>query len=812
MSRSTVSRRVSEFVGVALFAAALIWIISLASYEPADPVWFFSTGAHAAPANFAGRVGAFLAELSFQLFGYASYLIPAVFVVVGWNYFWCRSLDAAATKATGAALLVGCLSAFLSLVVGTVEVSGKPFRAGGYAGEFLAKEMSDYLNRTGSVIVILTLFFLAIIMSTQFSFGRFFGAIVRAVNNTAMRTFESVREWREERRREKQRRDVIAKHVKKGTPLPEFATASAGTPEINTPGANRSPKGSRALSDDGARGVNRAERDERQEDADEDENRPWRPASAGLQSRATDLRPKADATKADATKPKVAMPPLPLPDPEPIAKAPAERRKGDYTLPPLALLDAPKTQRKFDERELMERARLLEEKCREFAVEGSVVQIHPGPVVTTFEFKPNAGVKYSKITNLEDDLCLAMQAESVLIDRIPGKSTVGIQIPNQDREQISLRELLESEVYRRSTSKISLALGKTIHGEPFVADLATMPHLLIAGSTGAGKSVGINGMLTSILYRATPDDVRLIMVDPKRLELGMYDDIPHLLTPVVVDPKQAANALRWAVREMEERYRLLAAEGVRNIEQFNRNMQQAIAEKREPRPDQELKPLPFIVVVIDELGDLMMVAGNEVEQSIARLAQMARAVGIHLILATQRPSVDVITGLIKANLPTRIAFRVASKVDSRTILDGNGAEQLLGRGDMLLLPPASSRFIRLHGPYISEQESARLASYLRKQGKPTYDESITQDEKAATEGAPEFEKDDLYDEAARIVVQGGQASISYLQRRLRIGFSRAARLVDMMEMEGLVSPAAGGKPREVLVDKHYFDEVDAQLR
>ena len=812
MSRSTVSRRVSEFVGVALFAAALIWIISLASYEPADPVWFFSTGAHAAPANFAGRVGAFLAELSFQLFGYASYLIPAVFVVVGWNYFWCRSLDAAATKATGAALLVGCLSAFLSLVVGTVEVSGKPFRAGGYAGEFLAKEMSDYLNRTGSVIVILTLFFLAIIMSTQFSFGRFFGAIVRAVKNTASRTFESFREWREERRREKQRRDVIAKHVKKGTPLPAFATASAGTPEINTPGANRSPKGSRAPSDDGARGVNRAERDERQEDEDDDENRPWRPASAGLQSRATDIRLKADAIKADATKPKVAMPPLPLPDPEPIAKAPAERRKGDYTLPPLALLDAPKTQRKFDERELMERARLLEEKCREFAVEGSVVQIHPGPVVTTFEFKPNAGVKYSKITNLEDDLCLAMQAESVLIDRIPGKSTVGIQIPNQDREQISLRELLESEVYRRSTSKISLALGKTIHGEPFVADLATMPHLLIAGSTGAGKSVGINGMLTSILYRATPDDVRLIMVDPKRLELGMYDDIPHLLTPVVVDPKQAANALRWAVREMEERYRLLAAEGVRNIEQFNRNMQQAIAEKREPRPDQELKPLPFIVVVIDELGDLMMVAGNEVEQSIARLAQMARAVGIHLILATQRPSVDVITGLIKANLPTRIAFRVASKVDSRTILDGNGAEQLLGRGDMLLLPPASSRFIRLHGPYISEQESARLASYLRKQGKPTYDESITQDEKAATEGALEFEKDDLYDEAARIVVQSGQASISYLQRRLRIGFSRAARLVDMMEMEGLVSPAAGGKPREVLVDKHYFDEVDAQLR
>jgi S-DNA-T family DNA segregation ATPase FtsK/SpoIIIE len=319
-------------------------------------------------------------------------------------------------------------------------------------------------------------------------------------------------------------------------------------------------------------------------------------------------------------------------------------------------------------------------------------------------------------------------------------------------------------------------------------------------------------MLTSILYRATPDDVRLIMIDPKRLELGMYEDIPHLLTPVVVDPKQAANALRWAVREMEERYKTLAAEGVRNIDQYNRNVLQAIAEKRTPKDGQYAKPLPFIVVLIDELADLMMVASNEVELSIARLAQMARAVGIHLILATQRPSVDVITGLIKANMPSRISFRVSSKIDSRTILDSNGAEQLLGKGDMLFLPPASSRFIRLHGPYISEQESARLASFLRKQGKPTYDETITAEEKTAADGVGEMDKDDLYDEAARIVVQSGQASISYLQRRLRIGFSRAARLVDMMEMDGLVSPAVGGKPREVLVDKSYFDEVDAQLR
>jgi len=808
---SSVSRRLSEVVGVALFAAALIWVIALASYEPTDPAWFFSTGLHSTPLNFAGRVGAFLAELSFQLFGYASYVIPAVLVGVGWNYFWCRKPDAAGTKAAGAALLFACISAFLSLVFGTLEVSGKPFRAGGYAGDFLAREFSEYLARTGALIVLLALIFLAVIMSTQFSFGRFFGAILESLKDGAIRGVDSFHEWREERRREKQRREVIAKHTKKGTitdnskdtkgpkdtkesaprkTVPAIATAVAAVKDTVASAA--------AAGADLARAKVRKKPDEDDDvsaEAEMEKSSPW--ASA--------------RSFAPAKPPRVSMP-APPPDPETTAKAPAERRKGEYTLPPVTLLDAPKAERKIDERELMDGARMLEEKCREFSVEGAVVQIHPGPVVTTYEFKPDAGVKYAKVTNLSDDLCLAMQAESVLIDRIPGKSTVGIQIPNHTREPISLRELLESEKYRKSTSKLTLALGKTIHGEPYMADLTTMPHLLIAGSTGAGKSVGINGMLTSILYRATPDDVRLIMVDPKRLELGMYDDIPHLLTPVVVDPKQAANALRWAVREMEERYKLLAAEGVRNIEQYNRNMQQSILEKREPEEGKEFKTLPFIVVVIDELADLMMVAGNEVEESIARLAQMARAVGIHLILATQRPSVDVITGLIKANLPARIAFRVASKIDSRTILDGNGAEQLLGKGDMLFLPPASSRFIRVHGPYISEQESARLASFLRKQGKPTYDETITAEEKTAGDGALDFEKDDLYDEAARIIVSSGQASISYLQRRLRIGFSRAARLVDMMEMEGLVSPAAGGKAREVLVDKNYFDEVDAQLR
>jgi S-DNA-T family DNA segregation ATPase FtsK/SpoIIIE len=757
-----------------LFAAALLWIVALVTWEPSDPVWFFSAGTTHPPANFAGLVGAFLAEASLQLLGYASYLIPATLVVVGWHYFWCRPVDAFYTKVTGVLLLFGCVSTLFSIAIGSIDVGGRPYPAGGAIGDGLASFTADYLNRTGSLIVIVTLLALAIILTTQFSFGRLFGALFSASATSWRQGVAELREWRETRRRERQRREVIAKHAKKAGVSAEVVAERA--PVLPKPAKREASKP--------------APSPPAQEDA---------PVATPRASAAREGRARVTTT-----------PQLPLSEPDAPSRAPIERKLGGFTLPPAALLDAPRTERKIDERELMEGARLLEEKCREFAVEGAVVQIHPGPVVTTFEFKPDAGVKYSKITGLADDLCLAMQAESVLIDRLPGKSTVGIQIPNEHRETISLRDLLASDPYTRSASKLTVALGKTIHGEPFVADLATMPHLLIAGSTGTGKSVCVNAMLTSVLYRATPSDVRLIMIDPKRLELGMYEDIPHLLTPVVVDPKQAANALRWAVREMEERYKTLAAEGVRNIDQYNRNIRYALEDRASDDREDAPKPLPFIVVVIDELADLMMVAGNEVEESICRLAQMARAVGIHLILATQRPSVDVITGLIKANLPARIAFRVSSRIDSRTVLDGNGAEQLLGKGDMLYLPPASSRFIRLHGPYISEQESARLASFLRKQGKPVYDESITAEDK--TTEAIDMEKDDLYDEAARIVVHSGQASISYLQRRLRIGFSRAARLVDMMEAEGLVSPGTGGKPREVLVDKHYFDEVDAQLR
>jgi S-DNA-T family DNA segregation ATPase FtsK/SpoIIIE len=763
-----------EFAGVALFAAALLWLISLLSYSPTDPVWFFNNVSTTETANFAGRVGAFLAVASLQLVGYAAFVGPVLIAYLGWQYFWCHEIEAGYTKLVGAVLMLTSGAALLALSFAPLETSARPFRSGGVLGHLVSSAVAAYLNRTGAAILLLTVLALSLVLATQFSFSRAFTALAAALGRQRA-LLDRLSEWRDERRRERERRQIIEKHVKRAgkDKAPEIATKVASAVE--------KLKAARA----------RAAVD-------------GEPSGTPAPARA------ARTVAIRRAEPTPAAPRLPLDEPDTL-KAPVERRKGGYVLPPATLLDAPKDQRKIDERELMEGARMLEEKSREFAVEGAVVQIHPGPVVTTYEFKPDAGVKYNRITSLADDLSLAMRAESVIIDRIPGKSTVGIQIPNPHRESISLRELLDAEAYTRSASKLTLALGRTIHGEPFVSDLATMPHLLIAGSTGAGKSVSVNAMISSILFRASPDEVRFIMIDPKRLELGMYEDIPHLLTPVVVDPKQAANALRWAVREMEERYKALAATGVRNIDQFNRNVRAALAEQADATAENgtPLKTLPFIVVIIDELADLMMVASKEVEESITRLAQMARAVGIHLVLATQRPSVDVITGLIKANFPARIAFRVASKIDSRTILDGNGAEQLLGKGDMLYLPPASSRFIRIHGPYISEQETARICSFLRKQGKPTYDTTITAEDAPASK--LEFDKDDLYDEAARIVVSTGQASISYLQRRLRIGFSRAARLIDMMEMDGVVSPANGAK-REVLVDQNYFEEVDAQLR
>jgi len=495
------------------------------------------------------------------------------------------------------------------------------------------------------------------------------------------------------------------------------------------------------------------------------------------------------------------------------------RIAGGFKLPSSSLLHRSDDQQVVDADELKLLAQILVEKYAEFGVHGQVTQINPGPVVTTFEFKPEAGIKYSRITNLTDDLCLALKAESILVERMAGKSTVGIQVPNREREIIWLRENIESHEFMGNKSKLTLALGKDINGRISTADLAGMPHLLIAGSTGAGKSVALNAMIMSILYKSTPDQVRMILVDPKRLELGNYEGVPHLYTPIITEPKLAANALRNAVREMERRLKLLAEKGVRNIDQYNKLFDEE-ATRSLFGDESEDRPLPYMVIIIDELADLMMLDSSNVEESITRLAQMARAVGIHLVLATQRPSVDVITGLIKANFPARISFRVATKVDSRTILDANGAEALLGKGDMLYLPSGSARVHRLHAPFVTEKEIAAVVEFWRAQGTAEYEqkflEAPKEDRESGKDGegndVDENDNDPLYNDGVRLVLEFGKASTSLLQRRLRIGYGRAAHLIDLMERDGIVGAADGPKPREVLKRPDWITEVEESMR
>ncbi|MFN8096216.1 MAG: DNA translocase FtsK [Vicinamibacteria bacterium] len=801
MSAERKSTRGAELMGLVAFALSLMLLIALATFDPRDPAPFFKAGAEGPARNFIGPFGAFLAELFIpQLFGLAAILLPLVLGLVGWKLFWCRPIDSPYTKAVGNTGLLLSLAGFLALALGTVGYEGEPVRAGGAVGELVASALVRDFSRTGAFIVVSTTLFVALILSTQFSFSRLLAVVGARAGERARSLRTAWAHWRETRRKEKLRRDVVKKHAQ------AREIEVAGLPRI------RKVKAATASEEAATDG----------DDADgEDDDLPLHAAPAAPTSKkAPGPRPMPLVAK-----------PAPEPDedledeadePPPPPKVARRRRapkddspnppasRNGYVLPPITILDEPKGGAPMDNDRLLERGRTLQSKCSEFGVMGAIKEIHPGPVVTTYEFKPDAGVKYSKIVGLSDDLALALEAESIRIDRVSGKGNVGIEIPNEVRETIYLREILESDTFRRSSGRLALGLGKAVNGDVMITDLASMPHLLIAGSTGTGKSVGLNCMIASVLFRATPDEVRLILIDPKRLELGVYEDIPHLLTPVVTDPKIASNVLKWAVTEMERRIRMLASEGVRNIEQFN-NILRAEKGERQDESGEELKPLHYIVIVIDELADLMMVSAHEVEESITRLAQMARAVGIHLILATQRPSVDVITGLIKANFPSRISFRVAARVDSRTILDSIGAEQLLGRGDMLFLPPGSARLTRVHGAFVTEHEIARLTSYLRKLGKPAFDESVGKPEKSA-EAVEVQDRDELFDEAVRFVVQSGQASTSMLQRRFRIGFSRAGRLVDMMERDGIIGPADGSKPREILVAKDYYETVDSWPR
>jgi S-DNA-T family DNA segregation ATPase FtsK/SpoIIIE len=770
----------AEFLGLSFFGLALMLLISLATFDPRDPAYFFKSGQVGPARNFIGPVGAFVAELLFpQLFGVAAMLLPMVLGITGWKLFWCRPIEAPYTKAVGLSLLLASLTAFFALSFDTLTIEGEAVRAGGAVGALLATLLTGSFNRTGAFIVVATALFVSLILATQFSFAALLRSIWRVVLGRARALRTSWAHFRETRRKESMRREVIRKHAQR-----ERAKAA----DSETSGLPRIRK------------VTTAEPPEAPVSDPETPPLLDLPLKAPppVQRRLEFSPAEAEDVEAEAT-----------PEPRPrrkTSKAQPSTTRGGFTLPPTSILDPVKPPPDGEHQSrLFERGKALEAKCHEFGVMGTIKETQPGPVVTTYEFKPDAGIKYSKVVGLADDLALALEAESIRIDRVSGKGTVGIEIPNQVRETISLRELLESETFMSAPGRLVLALGKVVSGEPYVTDLTAMPHLLIAGATGTGKSVGLNCLIASLLYKNTPDECRLILIDPKRLELGVYDDVPHLLTPVVTDPKVAANVLKWAVLEMEKRIRALASEGVRNIEQFNNIVR---AERAAGNGEgQEVQPLHYIVIIIDELADLMMVSSNEVEEAITRLAQMARAVGIHLILATQRPSVDVLTGLIKANFPSRISFRVSARVDSRTILDSIGAEQLLGRGDMLFLPPGSARLIRIHGAYVSEHEVARLASFLRKAAKPSYDESVGRQEKTASEIAAD-ERDELFDEAVRFVVQSGQASTSMLQRRFRVGFSRAGRLIDMMERDGIIGPADGSKAREILVAPDYYETVD----
>ena len=749
--------RLNEAVAVVFLFAGLFVFASLASYHPFDPSWDTVSFAPKA-ANLTGRVGALFSDLFLQSFGLAAYAIPVLMWLIGLKWIRSSPIQAPFVKTIGAALLIGSSCAALGLGPEWKPIAGA-IPAGGLVGSIAADFLLSAMNLTGAALFTAAAWIVSLYLVSTFEMSRlatwlttwFAGPI-----GWLKAFFAGFAKWRE-------------KGVKTGARGVEMVNFGV-VPEI--------------------------------------------PQIDDIPIQTLDLTPALHEPPAHSIS-------VPAPEPVQVARAaahPQRAPRADFHLPPTDLLHEPAARGAYDGQELKEIAARIKSKFEEFNVFGSVVQINPGPVVTTFEFKPEAGVKYSRITTLSEDLCLGLQAESILIERIPGKPTVGIEVPNSKREVISLRQILESEEFHGSASPLTIALGKDINGRIKVTALDSMPHLLIAGSTGSGKSVMLNSLIMSILYKATPRQVRMIMVDPKRLEFGLYEGIPHLLTPVITDAKKATNALRNAVLEMERRLTLLASRGVRNIDQYNKKMRQLEAEPRslfdQDSPEEDLEQIPYVLIVIDELADLMMVERANVEESVTRLAQMARAVGMHLVLATQRPSVDVITGLIKANFPSRVSFRVATRVDSRTVLDVMGAEHLLGKGDMLFLPPGSSRLTRVHGAFVSEAETNCVVQFWKQQAAPEYDKTFLIAPPAEEEDAEgeelEGDEDPMYQDAVRIVVEMGKASTSTLQRRLRLGYGRAARILDMMQRDGIIGPPDGSRPREVLKRPDWLEVVSGR--
>ena len=832
----TRSRPLNVFLGLLLTLVALLLLLSLATWHASDPSLNTASGESGPGAvhNWIGLFGAWLGDLLLQSLGLTAFLIPLWLGGLGWTWMHSRPGGAAWLRWTGTLLAL----VFLPAVIGLLPWHWRWLHllpVEGVAGRIVSATLVGYVNIQGAWIIAGILAATGLYFASAVSFWALKESIQeRWIHIVAWR--DRYRNWRLNRSEERAERKAEAEFQREAEQLDLAGPVAAEKrPGLLARLFRRNHVTEQYLDGSAVEDIPAFQRPPMPSAGDEPQPEAHKPSiweRSAAESPIPDSgvpihRPRSiglEAMPAAAPAPTQSAPAVPR-APEPISihgRADAEIRSATvapkavsgFKLPPSTLLNAGEAPLAVREDMLRDEARVLVEKCAEFDVRGTVVQINTGPMVTTYEFKPEAGVKLSRLTSLAEDLCLAMRAESILIERMAGKSTVGIQVPNHERETIHLRDVLESETLARAKTRLTIAMGKDINGRIVPADLATMPHLLIAGSTGSGKSVAINAMIMSLLFRTTPAQVRLILVDPKRVELGMYEGIPHLLTPIITEPKLAANALRNAVREMERRLKLLASRAVRNIDQYNKLFEGAMPSLFDEGEDNE--PLPFIVIIIDELADLMMLDRANVEESITRLAQMARAVGIHLILATQRPSVDVITGLIKANIPTRISFRLATKVDSRTILDTNGAEALLGRGDMLFLPPGTSRLMRLHAPYVSEKETAAVVDFWKAQAQAEYVEGFLEsprDERVSPDGsnADPDENDPLFNDAVQLVFEFGKASTSLLQRRLRIGYGRAAHLIDLMERDGLVGPADGSRPRELLKAPGWLHEVPAAI-
>jgi len=826
LSQFAKSRRGSELIGIVVLAAGICIGAAIVSYHPGDPSAFY-TSTNTVISNWIGYYGATVAWVFVNFFGFASVLFPVSLLITGRNRFWGKEIEFLHTKVIGFTILAIALPPLCDLAFGKVWFRGALVPSGGYLGSEINHAVSANLNSAGAAIVLVTAILIGLLLATRISLGALFLALHRQLVDLGRALSLQWARFTERRRKERMKDTVLRKHLEKEAPALRLVTDEA-TPVAEAEDEVPMIREVRGAGRFQIRKVTKADlRKAAEALSQQDTPDPFALYSAPAPPPRVARPAEAAAPLEDDFEDPLFLEEPPPPRPKPAMPRPVQRKAKETRgttssvtndLPPAELLiPGPKKDQINDEvhKKFLEIGHLIEERCAEFAVEGEVNAYHPGPVVTTFEFKPSAGVKYAKVVNLGDDLALALKAESIRIERISGSSTVGIEVPNKKRELIALRDIIDTDTFAQQPSLMALALGKDIHGDPFVTDLAKMPHLLVAGATGAGKSVGLNSMIVSLLYKALPKQLRMIMIDPKMVELKIYEDIPHLLHPIVTDPKLASNALIWAVNEMENRYRCLAECGVRNIDQYNAMLKDPEGLKRATRNETlpPPEPMQFIVIIIDEFADLMMVASKDVEDSVTRLAQKARAVGIHLIVATQRPSVDVITGVIKANFPSRISYQVASRIDSRTILDTQGAEKLLGNGDMLFLPPGTARIRRIHGAYVSEKEINTIVDFVkRNQGEPKYLAEVTKiaEEKSAADGI-EYLDDPKYDEAVRVVLSTGQASASYLQRRLKLGYSRAARLIEIMEANGIVGPSQGSKPRDILVRADDYPPASGQI-